>query len=327
MKPYSGQGRRNFLRGMVGAGAIAAATGYGARAAYAATDNFDSSVSDPQALLAAVPFYGVHQAGILPVPQPQVLVVGFDVTADGRGELREALQALTSRAQFLTVGGTPPPTGLTGPPADSGVLGTTVIPDGLTVTVGLGASLFDERYGLADRKPAHLSVMVPFPNDDLDPAQCDGDLSLVLAAGEHGHGSPRTARHNPPTEGAMQIRWRINGFASPPRPSGTPRNLLGFKDGIANPSTDDIAKMNELVWAKPGFAGEPAWTAGGSYQVIRLIRMFVEFWDRVSITEQERMIGRTRDSGVPLTRTGSSTLPNTRRIRRGRSFPWMPISG
>jgi deferrochelatase/peroxidase EfeB len=309
---------------MVGAGAAATAGAVaGTSAAYAATGTaaHPAGQEDLAGRLAAVPFHGQHQVGILPPPQRQTAVLAFDVAAASRAELTSLLQTLTERARFLTTGGAPVPAGIAGPPADSGVLGPMVVPDGLTVTVGLGASLFDDRYGLAPRKPAGLTAMQPFPNDELDPAQCGGDLSLQLSAGSADtvlHALRDIARH---TRGGMQVRWRIDGFGSPPRPSGTPRNLMGFKDGIANPVTSDPAQMNSLVWMRTGQGGGSSWTAGGSYQVIRLIRMFVEFWDRVSLSEQENMFGRRRDTGAPLDASGEFDTPDYAKDPQGLVIP------
>jgi len=326
-QPQEAPRRRAFLRGALGAGLAGAAAG-GAAAGYA----YRASRPEPEAQAAAlaaetgrlpaVPFHGRHQAGILPQPQRQTAVVSFTVTADGRAELTELLRTLTDRARFLTAGGTPPPVGIGAPPSDSGVLGPTVAPDGLTVTVGVGASLFDGRYGLAGRRPAGLTAMRTFPDDDLDPAQTGGDLSLQLSAGHTDtvlHALRDIARH---TRGGLQVLWRIDGFASPARPAGTvPRNMLGFMDGIANPDARDAAEMNRVVWVRPGTPGEPSWTAAGSYQVIRLIRMFVEFWDRVDITEQENMIGRRRATGCPLDGSRLFAVPDYAQDPEGAVIP------
>jgi deferrochelatase/peroxidase EfeB len=291
--------RRTFLRGLGAAGLTAALSG--------------------PVRAASVAYHGAHQAGVLTPAQPHATHVAFDVIAADRAALTDLFRVITDRARFLTAGGVPPDPGISAPPADSGVLGPAVPADNLTVTLGVGASLFDDRYGLAARKPAGLTTMPAFRDDHLDDAQTHGDLSLQLCAGHRDtvlHALRDIARH---TRGGMQIRWKADGFTAPPRPAGTPRNLMGFKDGISKLDTADAALMDRMVWI-PATADQP-WAAGGSYQVIRVIRMLVEFWDRVSISEQEKMFGRRRDSGAPLDGSHEDDLPDYAADPVGNAIP------
>ncbi|WP_405875492.1 iron uptake transporter deferrochelatase/peroxidase subunit [Streptomyces sp. NBC_00005] len=310
MKPVNNVGRRGFLAGaaaVAGTGLVAADHG----AASAAAQSGEST---------SVAFHGTHQAGILTPAQRATAFVSFDTTAENRRELADLLRTLTDRARFLTAGGSPDELGITAPPADSGTLGPDLPADTLTVTVGAGVSLFDDRYGLTSRRPHRLTAMPTFPDDDLDAAWCHGDLSVQFCAADADtvlHALRDVTRH---TRGGMQVRWRMDGFISPPRPSGTPRNHMGFKDGIANPDVRDARAMDRLVWVDSG-AGEPDWATGGSYQVVRLIRMLVEFWDRVSITEQERMFGRARDTGAPLDGRHEKDTPNYPQDPQGDVIP------
>ncbi|MGC4112231.1 MAG: Dyp-type peroxidase [Nocardioides sp.] len=310
--------RRKFLKGAAAGAAGTALTG-GVLIEGARADARGSASGTSEA--ASYPFHGLHQSGILtPGPatkQSYSCFAAYDVVeGTSKSGLAALMRTLTQRARVLTAGAVSSDLGSAYPPADSDVLGPTVPADGLTVTLGLGASVFDERFGLASAKPQRLTPMRVFPNDSPDPAWLHGDLSLQLCANHPDtihHTIRDIAKH---TRGAMQLRWRIEGYASPPRPSGTPRNLLGFKDGTANP-IGGLAQ--QLVWVDD--PTEPAWAQGGAYQVIRLIRMLVEFWDRVSINEQQGMFGRRRDTGAPLDGNAEFDTPDYKSDPHGHVIP------
>jgi deferrochelatase/peroxidase EfeB len=312
--------RRNFLKGTAaGAAGTALVGGVLIGGAHADANAASQGTSGPVEE-ASYPFHGVNQSGVLtPGPsgkQAFTCVAAFDSMASDKAALADLLQTVTTRSRFLTTGGTPPNLGVSQPPSDSDVLGPVIPADGLTITMSVGSTLFDDRYGIAAAKPLKLKPMIAFPNDSPDPAWLHGDL-LVQFSANH----PDTIHHairdlTKHTRGGIQLRWKMEGYNSPPRPSGTSRNLLGFKDGTANPTG---ALAPELVWVDD--AAEPAWARGGSYLVVRLIRMLVEFWDRVSINEQEGMFGRRRDTGAPLDGTSEFDAPNYKADPNGYVIP------
>jgi deferrochelatase/peroxidase EfeB len=308
--------RRAFLGGAAALGAGAAidraiGAGGGAAAAQAA--------GAPAAAAPPIAFEGAHQAGILTPAPPHAIFAAFDAIAPSRAELATALEALSDRARRLTKGydallGAPGE----GPTPDSGILGPRVTPDGLTVTIAFGASLFDSRYGLAAHKPRALKPMTTFPDDALVAEECHGDLLVQLCA--NGEQTLLNALRDlmRATRGSLAPRWKIEGFLPVSRESGNPRNLLGFKDGTANPDTRDRRLMESLIWAHDG---EPAWAAGGTYQVVRIIRNRVEFWDRVARSEQELMIGREKSTGAPLGRPKEGDDPDYATDPKGERIP------
>lgn len=295
--------RRRLLKNIGALGGALALSG-GCPVAHAAKPQSAPGTLSPDARMETQPFHGLHQAGVLTPLQASMMLVAFDVLASDKADLTRLFKLLTDRITFLTIGGPAPETPNPRlPPMDSGILGPYIAPDNLTITVSVGQSLFDERYGLAAHAPKKLQRMTGFPNDALDAAICHGDLLLQICANTQDtviHALRDIIKHSPDL---LSVRWKREGFISDhaARSKGkeTPVNLLGFKDGTANPDSHDAKLMDNIVWVTEG-QGEPAWAIGGSYQAVRIIQFHVEFWDRTPLKEQQTIFGRDKHSGAPL---------------------------
>lgn len=150
---------------------------------------------------------GEHQAGIVTPRQPHAIFLALDAIADSRTDLADALRMLSVRGRFLTAGGTPPVTP-EGIPSDSGILDPSFPSDRLTFTIGLGASLLDDRYRLRGRRPDGLVAMPTFPNDELDPSECHGDVLVQLCSGSIDTNLHALRDLMRATRDALHARWK-----------------------------------------------------------------------------------------------------------------------
>ncbi len=147
----------------------------------------------------------------------------------------------------------------------------------LTITVGLGPGVFDDRFGLADMQPAELRGLPAFNGESLDPASSGGDLCVQACADD-----PQVAFHAIHVlalvaSGAATVRYTQQGFGRTSSTSSaqeTPRNLMGFKDGTDNIRAEDSEAMSDFVWVQE--SDGPSWMVGGSYLVARRIRILFD---------------------------------------------------
>ena len=98
----------------------------------------------------------------------------------------------------------------------------------------------------------------------------------------------------------------------------TGRNLMGQVDGTKNPRPTDPDFAGKI------FAAGPDWLAGGSYLVVRRIRMLLDSWDQVPVADQERVIGRRKDDGGPLSGGSEFTPANFGARNATGDWPFRP---
>ena len=307
-------------RGLIAGASVGVAAAGGLAAAFAA-----SHPSDAPTGAAAHPFFGDVQAGIVTAAQDRMHFAAL--TTDPRldragliGLLTDWTNAAARLTQGLSAGPIGPVNGsYDAPPDDTGeAIG--LPPAALTLTFGFGPTLFDDRFGLAGSRPAALERLPHFPGDTLDEAQSDGDLCIQACADD-----PQVAVHairnlTRIAQGRAYVKWAQLGFgrtSSTTAAQDTPRNLFGFKDGTDNVRAEQTDVLDAHIWVQPGADPKAEWLAGGTYLVARKIAMTIETWDRSTLREQERVVGRSKNEGAPLSGGTEFTAPDFSLTGRG----------
>ncbi|MFJ2148158.1 iron uptake transporter deferrochelatase/peroxidase subunit [Streptomyces microflavus] len=302
----AGVSRRRLLGGVGAAGATGLVLGAGGGAAgYAATR------SDAPTALTAVGsteavFHGKHQPGITTPLQARGHLVAFDLVAGAGRKEAVALMRRWSALVRELMAGRPAGGSADGPGHDTGIA-LDAGPSSLTVTFGFGRTFF-ARTGLTSRLPAALDPLPPFSSDQLDAKRSDGDLWVQIGADDALVAFHALRAVQKESAGTVKVRWQMNGFNRTPGATARPmtaRNLMGQIDGTGNPKpADEDFDRRIFVPASPGTPQE--WLEGGSYAVVRRIRMLLDDWEKLPVDRQEQVIGRRKADGAPLS-GGSET--------------------
>ncbi|HEV8560844.1 MAG TPA: Dyp-type peroxidase [Actinophytocola sp.] len=218
----------------------------------------------------SVATHGETQAG---VDRPAAAQAHCDLSVWDMSTVDGVLGRLSERITALTAGSDR----LAGQP-----------PAGLTVTVGVGPRIVRA----ADPALPGGTDLPEFPGDRVDDRHRGGDLLLqvcgddpvVVALAVTGLIGDRD----------LTLRWRQRAFHGPVRDDGAGRNLLGFVDGIVVPRGP--AELARQVWL-----GDPR---GATIAVVRRMRLDVAGFLALPVAEQERVFGRRRDTGEPLSGGG-----------------------
>ncbi|MFE7413240.1 iron uptake transporter deferrochelatase/peroxidase subunit [Streptomyces laurentii] len=297
--------RRRVLGTLGAAGAGGLVVGAVSGAGIASAVSGESAPSAPALTTVGsteVMFHGKHQAGITTPLQSRGHLIAFDlVPGAGRKEAAALLRRWSTTAGTLMKG--KPANGAdTDISLDAG-------PSSLTLTFGFGRTFFD-RTGLTARRPAQLDPLPAFSSDVLDPKRSEGDLWVQIGADDALVAFHALRAVQKDAAGAARVRWQMNGFnrsAGATAKPMTARNLMGQVDGTNNPVPTQSG-FDQQIFVPDGASGAQAWMAGGSYAVVRRIRMLLDDWEGLSRPEQEQVIGRRKSDGAPLS-GGSETTP------------------
>ncbi len=276
--PRAATHRRALLTSVValGAGVLAGCSAEG--------EAEPSAPADTSSGASTVPATGERQAGVdRPAGQQAhlgLMVLDIHPPADAR----DLLDRLGEQIDGLAAGSDPVLDGFD--------------PARLTVTVGLGPRVVRRFRGAGSPGTTDLPE---FAREQIPSGARGGDLLVQVCADDPTVVTLALGAVEASLDGRAELRWTVTGFRGVVEESGAPRNLLGFHDGISVPRAS--AELDDDVWLDEVGAED------STIAVVRLMRLDVARFVRQPVADQERIIGRRRRTGAPLSGGDIATDP------------------
>lgn len=157
---------------------------------------------------------------------------------------------------------------------------------GLTLVTSIGSEAWDRLF--TGPRPAKLHPFPAITGDRHHAPSTPGDLLLHIRANAMDVCFELAGQILRSLQGAVTVIDEVHGFKFFEN-----RDLLGFVDGTENPDGPDAISAAQVGDEDPDFAG-------GSYVHIQKYLHDMPSWESLSVTEQERVIGRSKLEDIEM---------------------------
>ncbi|MGV2292511.1 Dyp-type peroxidase [Trinickia sp. YCB016] len=161
------------------------------------------------------------------------------------------------------------------------------VPSGnLSCVCGFGSGAWDTLFGAP--RPAQLHAFREFGEGERRAVATPGDLLLHIRADQMDLCFELAAQLVGRLGDAINVVDEVHGFRY-----FDLRSMVGFVDGTENPSGREAVDFTVIGDEDPAFVG-------GSYVLVQKYLHDMSGWNKLSVEQQERIIGRTKLSDIEL---------------------------
>ncbi len=170
----------------------------------------------------------------------------------------------------------------------------------LSSTISIGSDAWNKLY--PSKRPAELRPFTEFEHGDRKAPATAGDLLLHIRSNRRDISFLLLKQTMKQFGNLVTVEEEVSGFRYLDS-----RDLTGFVDGTENPTGDNRAAVALVGDQDPDFAG-------GSYIHCQRYIHHLREWDRQSVRQQEKVIGRTKEDNIEFSAEQKAPTAHIKRV-------------